>query len=244
MADHTRAGDDPGAVTYDVIEQLTGLTPPASGTYKDNTNLYSAGDVVVWVGQPNNADPPLGIEDPSTLGSGIYKCLGWADTSGYIFKLDETIKDIPAAGVLTPVRSILTGGSKTIQFVSLEAVNPYVRALYDDVPVFPVATSPLKPGATPSPPALPANTVTYVIPDPPADNRYSFIFDSIDGLKQQRLYAPFAKVTARGNDQAQQGDIVMTDMTITCYPGTIGAVQNAVLQRTVNYGKSMAAYFT
>jgi hypothetical protein len=222
-----------------------GLTPPASGTYKDNTNLYTAGDVVVWVGQPNNSNPPLGIEDPSTLGAGaIYKCCGWVDTSGYIFKLDETIKDIPAAGVLTPIRSILTGGIKTIQFVCLEALNPYVRALYDDVPVFPVATSPLKPPATPSPPALPSNTVTYIVPDPPADNRYSFIFDSIDGLKQQRLYAPFAKITARGNDQVQQGDIVMTDLTITCYPGTIGANTGAVLQRTVNYGKAMTTYFT
>lgn len=145
---------------------------------------------------------------------------------------------------MTPVRSILTGGSKTIQFVSLEALNPYVRALYDDVPVFPVTTSPLKPPATADPPGLPANSVSYIIPDPPADNRYSFIFDSIDGTKQQRLYAPFAKVTARGNDQAQQGDIVMTDMTVTCYPGTIGATPNAVLQRSINYGKAMAAYFT
>jgi hypothetical protein len=221
-----------------------GLTPPATGPYKDNTNLYAAGDVVVWVGAPNNANPPLGIEDPTTLGSGLYKCLGWADTSGYIFKLDETIKDIPAAGVLTPVRSILTGGSKTVQFTSLEALNPYVRSLYDDIPVFPVTASILKPGATPSPPALPANTVTYIIPDPPADNRYSFIFDSIDGAKQQRIYAPFAKVTARGNDQIQQGDIVMTDMTVTFYPGIIGAVQNAVAQRTINYGKAMTAYFT
>lgn len=221
-----------------------GLTPPSTGTYKDNTNLYAAGDVVVWVGAPNNATPPLGIEDPSSLGTGIYRCLGWADTSGYIFKLDETIKDIPAAGVLTPVRSILTGGVKTIQFISLEGLNPYVRSLYDDVPVFPVTTSPLKPAATGNPPALPTNAVTYIIPDPPADNRYSFIFDSIDGTKQQRLYAPFAKVTARGNDQSQQGDIVMTDMTISCYPGTIGSVTGAVLQRTINYGKSMSAYFT
>jgi len=227
---------------YDIPSQYS--LAPATGTFKDNSLLYAAGDVVVWVGQPNNANPPLGIEDPTTLGSGIYKCCGWVDTSGYIFKLDETIKDIPGAGVLTPVRSILTGGSKSVQAVFLEALNPYVRSLYDEVPVFPVATSPLKPPASPSPPALPANTVTYLIPDPPGDNRYSFIFDSIDGAKQQRLYAPNGKITARGNDQAQQGDIVMTDMTITCYPGTIGAVTTAVLQRTVNYGKSMTAYFT
>lgn len=234
--------DDTEVINQDMMEQF-GLVVPASGTYKDNTNLYAAGDVVVWVGSPNPATPPVGFEDPSTLGTGLFKCLGWADTSGYIFKLDETIKDIPAAGILTPVRSILTGGSKTIQFISLEAMNPYVRSLYDDVPVFPVTTSPLKPATTP-PVGLGPNAATYIIPDPPADNRYSFIFDSIDGLKQQRLFAPFAKVTARGNDQAQQGDIVMTDMTITCYPGTIGATPNAVLQRSIGYGKSMTAYFT
>src|SRR6516162_5801755 len=220
-----------------------GLTPPASGTYKDNTNLYAAGDVVAWVGQPNNANPPLGIEDPSSLGSGIYKCCGWADTSGYIFKLDETIKDIPAAGILTPVRSILTGGVKTVQVVFLEAFNPYVLALYDDVPVFPVATSPMKPPATPTT-MLPAFSQTYIIPDPPADNRYSLIFDSIDGNKRNRLYAPFAKVTARGNQQFQQGDITMTDLTFTFYPGTIGTAQNAVAQRTINYGIDPTTYFT
>jgi hypothetical protein len=234
--------DDVGEMGVYEIEQF-GLTVPATGTYKDNTLIYAAGDVVVWVGQPNNASPPVGFEDPSSLGTGIYKCLGWVDTSGYIFKLDETIKDIPAAGVLTPVRSILTGGSKTVQCVFLEGQNPYVLSLYDDVPVFPVTTSPLKPAATP-PVGLGPNAATYIIPDPPADNRYSFIFDSIDGAKQQRLYAPFAKVTARGTNQAQQGDITMTDMTVTCYPGIIGTTPNAVLQRSVGYGKSMTAYFT
>jgi len=232
-------------ITEEVLASVEpfGLTPPATGTYKDNSLLYAAGDVVVWVGQPNNASPSVAFEDPTTLGTGIYKCCGWSDVSGYIFKLDETIKDIPGAGVLTPVRSILTGGSKTVQAIFLEALNPYVRALYDDVPVFPVASSPLKPATTPPPP-LATNQVNYVIPDPPADNRYALIFDSIDGTKRQRLYAPNAKVTARGNDQAQQGDIVMTDLTFTLYPGTIGSIQNAVATRAIDYGKSMTAYFT
>src|ERR1700745_920788 len=86
-----------------------GLVPPATGPYKDNELLYAAGDVVVWAGIPN-VGTPLGFEDPTTLTAASYQCLGWVDVSGYIFKLDETIKDIPAAGVLTPVRSILTGG--------------------------------------------------------------------------------------------------------------------------------------
>jgi hypothetical protein len=247
MADKSSTSTKDNAATeYDLPVPLIGLPTPSTGPYKDNTLLYAAGDVVVWAGPPNSATPPLGFEDVSTLGTGAnaYRCLGWADVSGYIFKLDETIKDIPAAGVLTPVRSILTGGVKTAQIVFLEALNPYVRSLYDDVPIFPVTTSPLAPPATP-PTGLGPNAALYVIPDPPADNRYSLILDSIDGAKRQRLYAPFTKVTARGNDQAQQGDIVMTDMTFTFYPGVIPpSTTPAVAQRAVGYGKSMTAYFT
>lgn len=222
---------------------LLGLTPPATGTYRDNSLLYAAGDIVCWVGAQNSAAPPTGFEDPSGLTAGTYKCCGWVDVSGYIFKLDETIKDIPAAGVLTPIRSILTGGTKTVQAVFLEGMNPYVLALYDDVPVFPAASMPLK-ASTTATSALPLNSATYIIPDPPSDNRYSLICDSIDGTKQERLYFPNVKVTARGNRQAQQGDITTTDLTFTAYPGIIGSNTAAVAQRTVNYGKAMATYFT
>ena len=207
---------------------------------KDNRLLYAAGDVIVWVGPPNQ-DAPVGFEDITTIGS--YVCAGWVDTSGYIFKLDETIKDVNAAGVLTPIRSILTGGSKTVQAVLLEGLNPYARSLYDDVPIFPLASSPLKP-ATTSP-----FVASYIIPDPPEDNRYSVIFDSVDGDKAMRLYAPFAKVTARGNDQIQQADVDSIDVTFTMYPGifddgTDDPITGVVGKRYINYGMNMAAYFS
>jgi hypothetical protein len=220
-----------------------GLTPPATGTYRDNSLLYAAGDIVCWIGLPNTTASPLGFEDPSGLAAATYKCCGWVDVSGYIFKLDETIKDIPAAGVLTPIRTILTGGTKTVQAVFLEGMNPYVLALYDDTPVFPAASMALK-ASTTATSSLPINSATYTIPDPPADNRYALICDSIDGVKQERLYFPNVKVTARGNRQAQQGDVTTTDLTFTAYPGTIGANTAAVAQRSVNYGKAMATYFT
>jgi hypothetical protein len=245
-ATHPRSGSREAATTYDLPVPFGGLPAPATGTYKDDTLLYAAGDVVGWLGPPNFSAPPLAFEDPTSL-TGTppdgFVCLGWMDVAGYIFKLDETIKDIPAAGILTPVRSILTGGTKTAQSTFLEALNPFVRALYDDVTIFPLSAFTLKPPTTPVAP-LAANQVLYVIPDPPTDNRYSLILDSIDGAKRQRLYAPFAKVTARGNDQAQQGDIVMTDMTFTFYPGIIGTVSNAVVQRTIDYGKDVSAYFS
>jgi hypothetical protein len=221
------------------LEEAVTVTTPE----KDNELLYAAGDVIAWIGLPN-VGCPAGFEDVTTITGNTYVCCGWLDVSGYIFKLDETIKDIPAAGVLTPIRSILTGGSKTIQAIHLEALNPAVRALYDDVPVFPVASSPLKPAGT-----TPPYVASYIIPDPPFDNRYSLILDSIDGAKAQRLYAPFAKVTARGNDQVQQADVTMTDMTWTLYPGTIDdgtdpAVTGAVAKRFINYGKDVSDYFS
>jgi hypothetical protein len=315
---------------------------------KDNTLLYAAGDVVVYVGMPN-VGCPLGFEDPATITGNTYRSLGWVNTSGFIFKLDETIKDIPAAGVLTPIRSILTGGTKTVQANILEALNPYARSLFDDVPIFPLANSPLKPtgiaapvaptlataatggtvlagtyqvittyvtaagesGASPSasqvttgsvstltvtspvtqpgvtgwnayvtqaggsvytrqnaspltigtpfvltapptstgavPPSGALFPASYVIPDPPADNRYGLIFDSHDGFKQMRLYAPYTKVTARGNDQVQQADIEPLDLTWTFYPGTINDGTNpsvtGVAKRFINYGQDMSVYF-
>jgi hypothetical protein len=208
---------------------------------KDNQLLYAAGDVIVWVGQPNQGCP-AGFEDITTITGNTYCCLGWVETSGYIFKLDETIKDIPAAGVLTPIRSILTGGSKTVQATLLEGMNPYVRSLYDDVPIFPKSSSPLMPSTTAP------YVASYVIPDPPADNRYSLIFDSIDGEKAMRLYAPFAKVTARGNDQVQQADVEALQLTWTFYPGTIDdgtdPAEIGVAKRIMNYGQDMSDYFS
>jgi len=219
------------------VEEFDAVNPLVAGPgkQKDNSLLYAAGDVIAWLAVQNTAGPVTGFEDITTL-TGYY-CMGWIDTSGYIFKLDETVKDIPAAGTLTPIRTILTGGSKSVQMTCLEYLNPYVRSLYDDVPVFPVATSPLK-AATVTP-----FIASYTIPDPPADNRYAMIWDSFDGLKKMRLYAPNVKVTARGNDQIQQADVTGTDLTVTMYPGNVaGSIY--VAKRWIDYGKDMTGYFT
>jgi hypothetical protein len=232
MSTRTEASENRGGGGDAPVIMSAGTVP---GKMKNNQLLYAAGDVITWVAAGNTPGPVTGFEDISTL-TGWY-CCGWMDTSGYIFKLDETIKDIPAAGVLTPIRSILTGGSKTVQGTFLEALNPYVRSLYDDVPIFPVASSPLL--ATTTAPY----TANYIIPDPPADNRYAFIWDSVDGDKAMRLYAPYCKVTARGNDQVQQADVETADLTVTMYPGNVAGA-SFVAHRWINYGQSMAGYFT
>jgi hypothetical protein len=186
---------------------------PTPAEVKNAGLTYAAGDVVAYVGIPSEL-PPTGFEDLGTEAGANYRCLGWLDTSGYIFKLDETTKDIGAAGTLSSIRTINTGGTKTIQATALEAMNPYVRCVYDEVPVFPIATNPTKPSGS-------TNIASYILPDPPLDNRYTVVMDSVDGVKMMRMYFPNCKITARGDDQVQQADIEMMQLTFSCYPGVI-----------------------
>lgn len=220
------------------VEERDTVTPfVAGGITKNNANLFAAGDVIVWAAVQNSA-PPLAFESPDTIAGATYKNLGWVDTSGFIFKLDETIKEIPASGILTSIRTILTGGTKSVQCNFLESLNPYVRSLFDDTPIFPVTTNVTKPAA------ISPFVASYIIPDPPLDNRYSLIFDSDDGIKQMRLYAPNCKVTARGNDQVQQADIEPLNMTFSMYPGLAGGTVSMVAKRYIDYSVDMSTYYT
>jgi hypothetical protein len=180
-------------------------------------NVFAAGDVVGWFA-PLDTDAPTGFEDLVSP----YICLGWLDTSGYIYQLAEALKDINAAGTLDPIRTITTGAPKTLQATYLEAMNPAVRSLYDDVDM-----TMLQPSS--------GTVAAYDMPEVPSDNRFVFVFDAIDNAKRIRLFAPNGKVTNRGNDQPQQSDAEMLQMTLQFYPAIVGATRTA-LRRYIDYG--------
>jgi hypothetical protein len=186
---------------------------------------FAAGDVVAYaalLGTP----APTGFE---TLAS-PWICLGWIETSGYSFKLDQSQKEIDAAGTLDPIRTIIGKTGKSFQATFLEAMNPMVMALYDNVPlasVLPVS----------------GTVASYTFPEVPTDNRYAFVFDTIDEDRRIRSFAPNGKVTARGDEQAQQGDVTALQMTITTYPDQIGSVR-AALKKYVDYGAASLTAFT
>jgi hypothetical protein len=258
-----------------------GTTVPADQRNADWT--YAAGDVVAYIAALGTA-PPVGFE---VLQKEPWNCLGWLDSSGGVFALSHTTKDIGAAGSLSAIRTVITGGTKTLQVTCLEAENPYARSLYDDVPVTALApasridTASVTSGsavvsdtsattsdvnATVTGTGIPAGsyvttvnngvgftmnqvatatnatdslTVTqgyskYVLPEVPADNKYALVLDSIDGNKLQRLFAPVSKVTARGNDQIQQSDAEMLQLTFTFYPTTVLGVRGELV-RYVGY---------
>jgi hypothetical protein len=187
---------------------------------------YAAADVVAYVSQLGTA-APTGFEALAAP----WICLGWLMVSGYIFKLGETTKEIPAAGTLGPIRTITSARTRTFQATYLEAVNPMVMALYDDVPLSAVL------------PASGQTQAIYTLPEVPTDNRYAWVFDTIDGDKMIRNFSPNGKVTARGDDQAQQGDVTSLQMTTTLYPDQIGSVRGT-LKKYVQYGAAPLTAFT
>ncbi|WP_328742907.1 phage tail protein [Streptomyces caniferus] len=175
---------------------------------------FGATDYLVYMA-PRDTVAPTGIADP---GVGWVN-LGWVTTDGGTLKVDEESKDIEAAGSLEPIRTLMTKSTKTVQATFLEGLNPHVRSLFDNV-----AIDALEPTT---------DVATYALPDKPSDLRYAFIFDTIDGDKRIRLYAPNGKVTDRGDEKPQTDDVMGVDMTLKFYKG---AGNSAAVTRTIKYG--------
>ncbi|GAB7187150.1 hypothetical protein ATKI12_6981 [Kitasatospora sp. Ki12] len=175
---------------------------------------FGATDFIAFVA-PRDTAAPTGFADPA----GAWKCLGWVSTAGGTFAIANEKKDVAAAGSLEPIRTLQTRSTKTMKAIYQEALNPLVRALYDDVPV-----SALNPTA---------GSVSYNLPDKPADLHYAFIFDTVDGLKRNRLYMPNGMVTERGDEQAQTDDVWPVEMTLTFYRGAANAPS---VNRSIAYG--------
>lgn len=171
---------------------------------------FGANDYIVYMATVNTT-APVGMADP---GAG-WTCLGWISTDGGTFKVDDQTKDITAAGSLEPIRTLQVSSTKTVQATFQEYLNPCVRALYDNVPVESLAPT--------------AGVVSYSLPDQPSDLRYAFLFDTMDGDKRSRLYAPNGKVDARGDEQPQQGSEAGVQMTFKFFKGASANAVNRVL---------------
>lgn len=184
---------------------------------------YGATDYLVHMAAVNTASP-TGFADPAVA----WQCLGWTTTEGGLFTVEEETQDVNAAGSLEPIRTLMTRSTKSVQVTFLEALNPLVRSLYDNVPV----TS-LQPDA--------GGIASYALPDKPADLRYAFLFDTMDGNKRMRLYMPNGKVVTRGDEQPQTTDVMPVQLTFRFYKG---ASNTAAVKRTIDYGDvDVSGYF-
>ncbi|WDM16739.1 phage tail protein [Streptomyces lavenduligriseus] len=177
---------------------------------------FGATDYIVYMA-PLNTAAPTGFTDPAAS----WSCLGWVTTEGGLLKVEEESKDVDAAGSLEPIRTLLTKSTKSLQVTFQEALNPLVRALYDNVPV-----ASLKPDTT-------SGVASYALPDKPNDLRYAFLVDTMDGDKRIRLYMPNGKVVERGDEQPQTTDVAPVQMTFRFYRGAASA---PAVTRSIDYG--------
>ncbi|MFJ6636568.1 phage tail protein [Streptomyces sp. NPDC091376] len=175
---------------------------------------FGATDYLVYAAAVNTAAPSA-FADPTTP----WINLGWITTEGGLFKIEEESQDVEAAGSLEPIRTLMTKSVKSTQVTFLEGLNPMVRSLYDNVPL-----ASLEPTT---------DIAEYTLPDKPADLRYAFIFDTMDGTKRMRLYMPNGKVTERGDEQPQTTDVMPVQMTFKFYKG---AGNTAAVKRSLKYG--------
>jgi hypothetical protein len=175
---------------------------------------YGATDYLVHMAAVNTA-APAGFADPAVA----WQCLGWVTTEGGLFTVEEETQDVNAAGSLEPIRTLMTRSTKSVQVTFLEALNPLVRSLYDNVPV-----ASLQPTD---------GVVSYALPDKPSDLRYAFLFDTIDGDKKMRLYMPNGKVVERGDEQPQTTDVMPVQLTFRFYKG---ASNTPAVKRSIDYG--------
>nr|WSW58500.1 phage tail protein [Streptomyces sp. NBC_00998] len=175
---------------------------------------FGATDYIVYAA-PANTAAPAAFADPASA----WTNLGWVTTEGGLFKVEEETKDIEAAGSLEPIRTLMTKSTKSVQCTFLEGLNPFVRALYDNV-----AMAGLEPTT---------DVASYDLPDKPSDLRYAFLFDSMDGSKRFRLYMPNGKVVERGDEQPQTSDVMSVQMTFKFFKGAANA---AAVKRFIKYG--------
>lgn len=167
---------------------------------RDVDLTFAASDCLAFLAPEGTAKPT----DFADLGA-PWICLGWVTQDGSDDKMNQQTKDLLAAGSIKPIRTIFTASTETVDFTFEEAVNPAVRALYDDVPI-----------ATLSPTS---GVVAYDLPNVPSGNRYALVYDSMDGGLKIRDYAGHVMVTARGDDKRSSIDYNTLQMTFTKYPG-------------------------
>ena len=175
---------------------------------------FGATDYLVYAAAVNTTNPAA-FADPASP----WVNLGWITTEGGLFKREDETKDVEAAGSLEPIRTLMTKSVKSAQVTFLEGLNPFVRALYDNVPL-----AELEPTT---------DVASYDLPDKPADLRYAFIFDTMDGAKRMRLYAPNGLVVERGDEQPQTADVMPVQMTFKFFKGADNA---AAVNRSIKYG--------
>lgn len=167
----------------------------------DSTKVRAAVSGAVSVGL-TTATPPTGTGGTITG----FTDLGYVSDAGVTESRSRDTNEIHAWQGGALVRTLITSGSLTFQFVLLETKLETVKLFY---------------GATVT------STVTdgsFLVIPTSTGGRQSFIVDVIDGSELIRIYVPQGEVTEVGDRVYVNTDPIGYDVTLTAYPdSTLGA---------------------
>jgi hypothetical protein len=164
----------------------------------DSTKVRAAVSGAVSVGL-TTATPPTGTGGTLTG----FNDLGYVSDAGVTEARSRDTNDIRAWQGGALVRTLITSGSLTYNFVLLETKLETVKLFY---------------GATIT------STVTdgnFVIIPTQTGGRQSFVIDVIDGAELIRTYVPQGEVTEVGDHVYVNSDAVGYEVTLTAYPDTV-----------------------
>lgn len=163
----------------------------------------TAGNSLAWFAVTGSTAPTTATAAPAAA----FKDAGWCSQDGLTAAASEASTDIPAYGTFAPVRTITTSSKRTFAVTFLES-NPISLAVYHRKSL--TAISPDTSGA-------------FDFTEGEASTqRYSAVFDMVDGANHIRAYCPSVGVTDRGDLVIRGGQVVSYPVTLTAFPGSDG----------------------
>jgi hypothetical protein len=167
----------------------------------DSTKVRAAVSGAVSVG-PTTATAPTGATGALTG----FVDLGYVSDAGVTEARSRDTNDIRAWQGGALVRTLITSGTLTYNFVLLETKSETVELFYGTTVVESAADG------------------SFVVVPTSTGGRQSFVIDVVDGAELIRTYLPQAEVSEVGDHVYVNSEAVGYEVTITAYPDpTIGA---------------------
>lgn len=164
----------------------------------DSTKVRAAVSGAVSIG-PTTAAAPTSASSALTG----FTDLGYVSDAGVTEARSRDTNEIHAWQGGALVRTLITSGSLTFQFVMLETKLETVKLFYGVATVTSTATD-----------------GNFIVVPTSTGGRQSFVVDVIDGAELIRVYVPQGEVTEVGDRVYVNTDPVGYDVTLTAYPDT------------------------
>lgn len=157
-----------------------------------NVRVAVTGEVSVG---PTTATAPTSSSSSLTGFNG----LGYVGEDGITETRDRSTEDIKAWQGGTTVRTVVTDGNLTYNFILIETTKASVELAY---------------GTTVTQSVSEGN---YVIVPTNTGGRKSFVIDVVDGANLKRIYIPQGEVTEVGDVTYASGEPIGYEVTVTAY---------------------------